>query len=562
MIHVVARSEAYANAFKEKHKSLASVLQIHLNQSSYFQLINEVTYQEEQDWACIVHDDVLLPKDYLHNIENLIKKLEVQWPNWGLVGNAGISTNRYGLSCENKTRYLFDPHSGLSMNSEILPAYGIDGNVMLINTKQARKQGLLMPAFEGFHLYDIVLSIEMLSRSMAVLVAPDLACVHLSGGEQLGFDVAKNSESFKKYLAGVLNNKRIDSLNGFIEGVAQTQHQSESAVVKKIDLYHASLKQASFGRSKKTVAIVTRTQFKRPQLLTRTLSSVSAFIAAAGEATTFMHYLVSDRVVSDDFDSGCATVLYADLACNTTVDTRYRLVEYAAKNIDADFLWFLDDDDWLFPNEASTLALTINTSPLDSLFVVASKHFKETNIAGTVHYNTVPSTHFCPADFLRSIVGNNTIPFCGLIFSKQALLSIPPSAYTKITYFEDYFSFLYTLASGRYLPVIVEPLLVGISIRSIEEGQSVIAQDRSLWDQSLAEFASILANSSERFNILTLSSLLAEKIYFQGRVHELQQAAHHPTILATMLMTLKQSINTTIKALGRSIQFRWPALAG
>jgi hypothetical protein len=90
---------------------------------------------------------------------------------------------------------------------------------------------------------------------------------------------------------------------------------------------------------------------------------------------------------------------------------------------------------------------------------------------------------------------------------------------------------------------------------------SVVAQDRSLWDQSLAEVASILANSSERFNILTLRSLLAEKIYFQGRVHELQQAAHHPTILATMPMTLKQSIKTTIKALGRSIQFRLPMLA-
>ena len=52
-------------------------------------------------------------------------------------------------------------------------------------------------------------------------------------------------------------------------------------------------------------------------------------------------------------------------------DSRFLLVSEAIKNILSDYIWFVDDDDWLFPNSAEWLANTIRSAPSASTFFIS-----------------------------------------------------------------------------------------------------------------------------------------------------------------------------------------------
>lgn len=64
-------------------------------------------------------------------------------------------------------------------------------------------------------------------------------------------------------------------------------------------------------------------------------------------------------------------------------DSRFLLVSEAIKNILSDYIWFVDDDDWLFPNSAEWLANTIRSAPSASTFFIGTEHFIEKKLPGS-----------------------------------------------------------------------------------------------------------------------------------------------------------------------------------
>lgn len=82
------------------------------------------------------------------------------------------------------------------------------------------------------------------------------------------------------------------------------------------------------------------------------------------------------------------------------------------------------------------------------------------------------------------------------------------------------------------------------------------------------------AGGVEKFGLFMIAYVILEFGYLvsQKPVHDALQLQHNQlqanqdkqafSLAPIAPPTLKQSIKTTIKALGRSIQFRWPALAG
>ena len=183
-LHVVARSQETADAFLDRHKSLCSVTTVHRDVTSYFHMLNRIISHEQNEVDCIVHDDVFLSECFGDCVSELLAELEEAWPNWGVCGNAGVLPFTIGATAAPFVRYVFDPHGGPNFQGTILPAIGVDGHMMLLNTARLRERGASLPAFSGFQLYDVTLCLEILRLGLAVLVAPHLACYHASSGSR------------------------------------------------------------------------------------------------------------------------------------------------------------------------------------------------------------------------------------------------------------------------------------------------------------------------------------------------------------------------------------------
>lgn len=503
MIHVVARSAKSASLFSERHPWLSP--EFHKGTRSYFDLINDLVRNGSDDFACIVHDDVFLPRSFSTRVSDLIASLNSVHPNWGVSGNAGVLSFAAGLVPTSVIRYISDPHGGPNLQGVILPAQSIDGNVMLLNLAAMRQRGVEMPAFVGFQFYDIALCIETLYRGLGVFIAPHLACYHDSKGSQASFDAAAISPALREYLTSRVVNRYITTLNGRVE-LGHSSHQA--SLPGRFDIELAPLRNAAPCNPKKTVAIIIRSQFARPNLLKRTLETTQAFLAACGDTTKFIPFVITDRPnAAPDFVSRYAQVIEARL--NDIKDSRYKLVEHAAKNIEADYCWFIDDDDWLFPNEAQRLALVINSAPRNSTFFVDTQHFKETisessNSVIGGSYTSLPGRYFYGRDFRFSLAGFNFIPFCGVIVSRQALLEAPQEAYDRVTYFEDFSVILHVLMDPRKLPIVVGKLCAGISVRG--DDNTITEQDRTKWNQSASELVSLLVSEQVNPSLFTLPS--------------------------------------------------------
>ena len=211
-------------------------------------------------------------------------------------------------------------------------------------------------------------------------------------------------------------------------------------------------------------------------------------------------------------------------------DDRFRLVEHAFRHLKSDFLWFVDDDDWLFPNDAELISLALALAPPNSPIFVDSQHFTESGSLGTESgalplLHSTPGRRFPASDLLRSLSGHNHTPFCSVILSRATLLSLPPDVIQRITYFEDFTLILHALLQPGVTPVTVSTLAAGISVR--DEGQSVVATDRTVWNLSMAELTVHLVDD-------TAASLLSLPEVF------LRSSAREVAEFKTQLAQLRQ----------------------
>ena len=276
-----------------------------------------------------------------------------------------------------------------------------------------------------------------------------------------------------------------------------------------------SLRLAAINRPQRKVAIITRTLFNRPVLLNRCIATIKAFIAAAGKSTEFTHYLVTSNTTQD---TGIPNSITVD--CGNTADTRYLLVEAANQQIDADLFWFIDDDDWMFPNEAERLALCINTAPQGSQVFVRSDLFREKDVESTIGGFPVMEqvVKYSANNYYESLTWDNKTPFCGVIFPRDVLTSIDPEMYRSQTLLEDYYTNLQALLKSDRLAVTVDKLYVGISATS--PGNTISMTDRTPWHQAMTDLAARISADTRGAN------QLAAYWHVQTRYENLEQRNH------------------------------------
>lgn len=531
-IHVAARNETAALQFTKNNPDTANVV-LHQHVNSLFTLLQTII-DSDVDYALFVHDDVFLPSSINDGVFKLIDKLNTEWPNWGICGNAGITAPTLADGSR-ICRFLFDPHGGPSLSGFILPAETVDGNTILLNCRALRAAGVRLPSFEGFQFYDIILSIETLAAGLAVLLAPQLAVYHNSSGNQLEFDRTAGSKAFISYLSDRLSNRLVHSINGVLTLPFKGQTH------ERFDICNKALKNAAVRRPKAKVAFIIRTQFRDVPLLLRAITSTLAFTAAAENASV-KTYIITEKSDIDIIKHLPNNVEVITVDCASTSDTRNHLIKCGVNSISEDFVLFLDDDDWLFPNEATYIADLLTCLPSYANLVVDCHSFvEEILIAGEsdIRNSTLkPLRRFISKDWPKNFSGNNYTPMCGVFYSRNILSYQPQETYDKIVYYEDYTASLFALLNPKSVFFSVPKLVSGISVRNDKDRipNTVNVSDRIKWHQSQAELAHHLCVNATNNVALSMGKALGSIDY----------ANHNPWQKYGRLSWLdRKSINTT-----------------
>lgn len=466
-IYVVARSSESAEEFFKRHSFCKKNIRILLGEKSLFSVINNIIKTETAP-ALFVHDDIYFSKIFLDNAKKAIENLNDNYKSWGIVGNAGYACCSLGFNSSKIVRYIADPHGGPNLSGKIIPAETIDGNTILLNVPLLKEKNVYLPEISGFHCYDIILSIESIIKGLGVYIVPYLLCYHKSGGSQKGFDLALSNPQIVEYFSKTLKNLYIDSINGRI---------LNNKPNGKYDLPLLALK-ASQKVNPISVSIVIRTTFERKELLFRAVQSVKSFISNSGNSSIYNCFIFSSFLVDSDNYLGIPIKCFHF----SGEDSRFFLVKKAFSFLKSDYIWFIDDDDWMFPNEAKLLTSTLLSAPISSTFFVGSQHFIEESLCGSWLGNSrvYPDRYFCPKQFYLSPHGQNQIPFSGMIFPRNKLSKLLEKCDDySITYYEDYLVELLDIFSEEFFPVIIDKLFIGISIR--KSGNTVTENDRTKW---------------------------------------------------------------------------------
>ena len=525
MIVVAARNTLSAQAFRERHSHHAIDIQFVIQPKSYFAFLNEIIATFSGDFVVIAHDDIWLPQNFSSNLTQLLDELETSLLSWAVVGNAGITPYKTGFAQSRQIRYLTDPHGGPNLSHHLLPAETVDGNILLLNLRKIRESGIRLPEFEGFHFYDIILSILAHEKDLAVMISPLLTCYHASGGDKQAFDQAfKRSEIFN-FLKSKLYNSAILTLNGVLSFPSNIENTG-------FDLTAKSLANFRFNKQR-NLAVIVRTEFKRLNSLLRTLLTVEAFAhtCRSGYFEVDVH-VISREPIPDNFNV-TANYHYIDSLNSNLVDSRTELIHWAIKNIETDFYWFVDDDDFVFPQSANEIGELLSSYPVNSLVFGNSVFFDESYLSENndlFSEEIKVDSRSLGEDFENILQGVACIPFSGVIFPSSILKDIVRADLlpSYIVRFEDFFLQSFALNQRNVLPVVLPTELAGISYRKVPN-QSIFESDRNKWNAGLSELSEAITTKFGISGLISPASSRSNYSAFQSQNYSLLNAIYSST---------------------------------
>lgn len=487
-IYVIARSAEAAEEFQRTNASCRFTLVFLMNQNSFPDAINHVIDQGER--ALLVHDDVLLPPSFCDNVDLLCKTLDDTYCCWGLAGNAGISCYNYHTAIR-IVRFIQDPHGGYNAPKGIYPAQSIDGNAMLINAPVLKAKGVRCPKIARWHFYDFAVSVECIKHQCGVFISHLLLLLHSSPGNIEQFNKASHSKEVQEYLAHNLKGGRALTICGEVPFTPAEDTHS-------IDLQQSAIYAAS-RKKPPQIAIVVRTQYQSPEtILERCLDSIRSFIASSGPEDIFKAFVVSDQLMPDRLNKLFSGIEVLHAHCQQQ-DTRFELIRFALLNINADYMLFIDDDGFMFPQQAKQVQNTISCFENGKCFYFNSQCIKESFVSDAVLPETTVTHKTRAEDYLRSRFGKNPIPLCGIMLpvalSREFFTDVP---FDRVVFGEDYALQLRLQMHKDFAPIALNTMVAGTCLRS-EERQTVTRKDRHLWEKNRMEIALMTLNESNFF---------------------------------------------------------------
>lgn len=471
----------------------------------YFTFLNDIIKNCEFDYALVCHEDVFLPFDIKNKVARCIERIDAKFgeEGWGVAGNAGLEY----LSNE-VIRYIRDPHSVVSSPlASPFPAISIDGNTMLLNIKNLKKKKILPPKeLTGFHFYDLTLLVECYKNNLVCVIDPNLFVVHNSGGNQEAFDKEAKTGKFKDYWKENFINNAVFAINGVVEIENSLEYLGREHKDKRKDFYKLVEEVIANNQKKEDIKIyiIIRTQLKRIDFLDRLLDScVMANLYNGSEVDLRVILAVNNTGLTDAESkkiTDCIKAEYKELEIETLFvkedEVQYPRVKAIKDGLgsisekDA-YVWIVDDDDFIFPNNIGRLTKMFESGRIvladvirfDEEWDKSNNTFPVSSVARLGHYMT--------RLYFKGFIHDNHAPINAFIFPYETLKKVFEDYELLGDYYEDY---AIELAAQKYGNVKHYPLpIAGVSFHN-DENQTVLVEDRTHWDHSLATFMSELVS--------------------------------------------------------------------
>jgi hypothetical protein len=496
-VFVVCRSQATAADWIRRAAQLPGLdVRPLLGVTSYYKAINELLQGGIEQPVLLVHDDIRCGFDFAVAVRELLVELEQKFTNWGVCGNAGIFVDG-----QHVLRHLRDPHGGPDPGTDITPVLVVDGNTLLLNVPALRQGEVRLPDFEGFHGYDVALSIESWLAGLAVFCDRRLFVMHKSGGDQIGFDRFCKGPAFTSYLASRLINTTLPTLNGLLDlGPSQTfrhldyesSHESRKDISVVFDdvLSHAR-------RTAPFLTIICRTQLVRPELLERAMSTFAMAAVEAGDLVQLEILVASDRP-HPEVEAATARLReqFPGLALRGIAVapqqerfSRVGTLFGAIMACQGDYIWVVDDDDFVFPLAVRPIARWL--APGGQRLIVGharrfEEHWSSSAAEARCLKNSIELEKLRADGVFHAFDGDNHTPVCSAIFPLSVVKERLSRVAARGDYYEDYFLLMLTLTSARVEVICIDADIAGISLRPGEN--TVTLLDREHWDMSYATF--------------------------------------------------------------------------
>lgn len=496
-----------------------------------FQFINHIIKNEPYDYALICHDDVILPQEIERYLEECIESMDsyVGRNNWGIIGNAGVE-----IFSKKTLTYISDPHTKFLPPKTKKPKLveSVDGNTMLLNLKNLRMHGVELPNYiSGYHLYDLILSIESYRKGLVCGVSSLLYVKHLSPGNYETFIEASEKNCIQKYFKKNFSNSKITTINGLIEikreykNLENLRYQQDSIE----DVTFNSIKNI-FKHHKIELNILIRIHKPSPKIH-RLLESIRILNLLVDKNVNISIHLGVNNISKTKITAYINELknTYSDLKIydiyipKTNRYPRLQALRSLAENLPNklnSYVWFVDYDDYIFPTIEKYLQIILKDSDITIGESVAFSEKWSKNDFAPIS-STFNTKFFC-SDVDYIYTGNTSVPICSIIYSTNIIKSVFKQNDPIGDYYEDYAILLLASLSGdiRSYPI----LFAGISYH----GENTVTEiDRTHWDYSYTSFMAYIVNrgitNTNTYNILLnyskkfgeLNSELSEFIGFK-----------------------------------------------
>jgi hypothetical protein len=423
-------------------------------------------------WPVLVcREDIWFGVGFESAVAGLIADLDRQWPGWSVCGNRGAA---WDSQVVDYTRFRHLP--GLHTGAGPRPLLTIDDDLLLLKPEAFARQDLDAAPL------GLAVSLAALTSGVVPLADRRLLAIRTAEAESAA------GAGFRQYWRDRFLNDRLPTADGVLDlseavDYAALDPRAGRPRADLISLYDAALV-ATRGR-RASVTVCCRTQFKRPLLLRRALDSIAVAAQAAAPFLDCRVLLVTD---TDQAVPGVDCLRHTPRPGR---HSRADLLLAAIEQASTDYIWFVDDDDYMLPGAM----LFASRSMLPDLPVLLTGDAVARNESPAGDVSPTFAWHYRAEDVFRVFDGVNRVPICAMILPVALAQKRLAGRKALGDYNEDYFVLMTLLTSPGLEVVTIGQDLCGISFRG--EESSAAEANRERWHLSNCTFLLELLSSED-----------------------------------------------------------------
>ncbi|HEY3453550.1 MAG TPA: glycosyltransferase family A protein [Bryobacteraceae bacterium] len=448
----------------------------------------------------VCQEHVWFGMEFGSEARRLIEDLDRRFPRWGACGNRGCVWE--GAVLYDYTAYTRNQGGGIGAALAPRPVFTLDDNLVLVNCRNLRDCELADLGGLESPIFGVTLSLECLRHGLPLFVDPRLFTVRTAQHGAAGVAVLGASTEFRSYYREHFINHLVPWPDADLDTKSYVDYDYAARPAHRpaqrdlLELFEQNLATARPRRT--SISLCCRTQFGRSELLWRALASFTSAKIDARACLDLDVRLLTDcepDVSAPHLDALRKEFPALSLECwRHTVrpprHSRADLLFGAIERAETDYIWFVDDDDYIMPGALQALARTL--MPADNVLVVADSLKVEETWAAPEGEEAPTLTNsrivnkFSHQNVFRVLAGANHIPICSVLWPVRFMAKCLADRRALGDYNEDYFMLLAALSAPQVEVRPLDAIIAGVSFRGADN--TVNETDRAAWHYSYATF--------------------------------------------------------------------------